>query len=108
MSDCYNQVEFEAQPTAFQTAVLTLPVGKVSSPIKTSYGYQVVRVVDRTLQAYTPDLQRVLSLVIQSSQGGGNPVVTGLVSKASVRINPAYGTWSSSQVTPPALPNAGS
>lgn len=107
VSACYNQVEFEAQPTSFQTAVLNLPVGKVSSPIKTSYGYQVVRVVERTLQEYTPDLQRVLSLVIVSAQGGGNPVVTGLVSKASVRINPAYGTWSSSQVTPPAIPNAG-
>jgi hypothetical protein len=105
---CYNQVQFEAQPKAFQTAVLTLPVGGVASPIKTSFGYQVVRVVDRTLQAYTPDLQRVLSLVIVNSQGTGNPVVTGLLAKASVRINPAYGTWSSSQVHPPAVPNSGS
>lgn len=105
---CYNQVQFEAQPMAFQTAVLTLPVGKVSAPIKTSYGYQVVKVVDRTLQEYSEDLQRVLSLVITSAQGTVNPVLTGLLSKASVRINPAYGTWSSLQVTPPAIPNAGS
>jgi hypothetical protein len=105
---CYNQVQFEAQPKAFQTAVLNLEVGKVAPPIKTSFGYQVVRVVDRTLQPYTPDLQRVLSLVITSSQGSGNPVVTGLVSKASVRINPAYGTWTSLQVKPPTIPNSGS
>ncbi len=42
---CYDQVQFEAQSAAFQTVVRALPVGKVSSPIKTSYGYQVVRVV---------------------------------------------------------------
>ncbi len=108
ISACYNQVQFEAQSKAFQTAVLTLPVGSVSPPLKTSYGYQVVRVVDKSLQPYTPDLQQVLSLVIMSSQGSGNPVVTGLVSKASVRINPAYGTWTSLQVKPPALPNSGS
>jgi hypothetical protein len=108
VSACYNQVEFEAQSMAFQTAVLTLPVGSVSPPIKTSYGYQVVRVVDKSLQPYTHDLQQVLSLVIMSSQGSGNPVVTGLLSKASVRINPAYGTWASLQVKPPAVPNSGS
>jgi hypothetical protein len=105
---CYNQVQFDAQSKAFQTAVLTLDVGKVSAPIKTSYGYQVVRVTAKTFQEYTPDLQRVLSLVITSSQGTGNPVVTGLLSKASVRINPAYGTWTSLQVKPPAIPNSGS
>ncbi len=105
---CYNQVQFEAQSKAFQTAVLTLPVGSVAPPIKTSFGYQVVRVTERTLQAYSPDLQRVLSLVIMSSEGSGNPVVTGLLSKASVRINPAYGTWASLQVKPPAIPNSGS
>jgi hypothetical protein len=105
---CYNQVQFEAQPKAFQTAVLTLPVGQVAPPIKTSFGYQVVRVVDRALQPYTPDLQRVLSLVITSSQGTGNPVVTGLLSKASVRINPAYGTWTSLQVKAPTIPNSSS
>jgi hypothetical protein len=107
VSACYNQVQFEAQSKAFQTAVLTLPVGGVSPPLKTSYGYQVVRVVDKSLQPYTSDLRRVLSLVIMSSQGNGNPVVTGLLSKASVRINPAYGTWTSLQVKPPAAPNSG-
>ena len=104
---CYNQSLFEAQPQAFQTAVLPLGVGQVSAPIKTSFGYQVVRVTSRAAQPYSQDLQQVLSLVIVSSQGTPNPVITGLLAKASVRINPAYGTWSSLQVQPPAVPNSG-
>ncbi len=104
---CYGQAEFAAQPTAFQNAVRNLAVGKVSPPIKTSYGYQVVRVTSRAEQPFTPDLQRVLSLVIMNSQGSANPALTGLLTKASVHINPAYGTWSSLQVQPPAIPNAG-
>jgi hypothetical protein len=79
----------------------------VSAPIKTSFGYQVVRVTSRAAQPYSQDLQQVLSLVIVSSQGTPNPVITGLLAKASVRINPAYGTWSSLQVQPPAVPNSG-
>ena len=103
---CYDQVQFEAQPAAFQSAVRPLTVGKVSGPIKTSYGYQVVRVVRRNNQSFSADLQRVLSLAIVSSQSA-NPVVTGLLAKASVRVNPAYGTWTASQVQPPAAPSAG-
>jgi hypothetical protein len=105
---CYDQSLFEAQPPAFQHAVVSTQVGKVAAPIKTSYGYQVVKVTSRAVQPYTPELQQVLSLVINSGQGNANPVITGLLAKASVRINPAYGTWSSLQVKPPAVPNGGS
>lgn len=103
---CYDQVQFEAQSAAFQTVVRALPVGKVSSPIKTSYGYQVVRVVRRDDQSFSADLQRVLSLAIVSGQSA-DPVVTALLAKASVRVNPAYGTWTASQVRPPVAPSAG-
>ena len=43
---CYDQVQFEAQPAALPDRRAGRPVGKVSAPIKTSYGYQVVRVVE--------------------------------------------------------------
>jgi PPIC-type PPIASE domain len=103
---CYDQVQFEAQPAAFQTVVRGLPVGKVSPPIKTSYGYQVVKVVRRDDQSFSADLQRVLSLAIASGQGP-DTVVNALLAKASVRVNPAYGTWTASQVQPPVAPSAG-
>ena len=103
---CYDQVQFEAQSSAFQSAVRPLTVGQVAAPIKTSYGYQVVKMVTRQDQPFSADLQRVVSLAIMSGQGSTNPVLGGLLAKASVHINPAYGTWSSAQVAPPVAPSA--
>jgi hypothetical protein len=105
---CYTQAQLETQSAAFQNAVLGLGVGKVAPPIKTGYGYQVVKVVSRSNQAFTADLQRVLSLAIVAAQGGSDPVLGGLLGKASVQVNPAYGTWRSSQVMPPSPPSTGS
>jgi hypothetical protein len=100
---CYNQAQFETQSTAFQSAVLGLGVGKVAAPIPTSYGFRVVKVVSRQVQPYSADVGRVLSVVSAQS---ASPALTSLLAKTRVQINPAYGTWKSSQVTPPVSPNA--
>jgi hypothetical protein len=80
-------------------------VGRVAPPIKTSFGYQVVRVVSRAVQPFNEDVQRVLSTAIVSAQGQPNPTANAAVAKARVQINPAYGSWKSSQVVPPTAPN---
>jgi hypothetical protein len=98
---------FTAQPPSFQNAVLGLPVGKTAPPIPTLYGFLVVKVVSRTEQGFTPDVQRVLSTAVLSAEGSPNPTLDSLVAKAHVQVNPAYGTWQSSQVVPPAAPRAG-
>jgi hypothetical protein len=103
---CYDQPGFEAQAAAFQNATLALSVGKIAPPIPMSYGYLVVKVVSRATQPLSDDVQRVLSAAINSAQGNPNPQLNGAVAKARVQINPAYGTWKSSQVVPPAAPNA--
>jgi hypothetical protein len=104
---CYDQDAFTAQPPAFQNAVLGLAVGKTAPPIPTLYGYLVVKVVSRTEQGYTPDVQRVLSTAVLSAQGNPNPTLDGLVAKANVKVNPSYGSWQSSQVVPPPVPSTG-
>jgi hypothetical protein len=103
---CYDQPAFEGQAAAFQNATLALTVGKVAPPIPMSYGYLVVKVVSRATQPLSDDVQRVLSAAINSAQGNPNPQLNNAVAKARVQINPAYGTWKSSQVVPPAAPNA--
>jgi hypothetical protein len=104
---CYDQAAFAAQPPSFQNAVLGLEVGKTAPPIPTLYGYLVVRVVSRSEQGFTPDVQRVLSTAVLSAQGSPNPTLDGLVAKANVKVNPAYGSWKSSQVMPPPAPASG-
>jgi hypothetical protein len=105
---CYNQAQFSNQAAAFQTAVLNLPVGKTAPPIRTSYGYLVVRLISRTTQPFSNDVQRVLSTAILSAEGSPNSALDTLLAKAKVKINPAYGTWTSSQVVPPVPPSTGS
>jgi hypothetical protein len=96
---CYNQSQFEQQPVAFQSAVRPLPVGSVSAPIKTSYGYQVVKVVSRDVQTYGPDIQRTLSVAYVMASGAPDPVLKGLLGDAKVRVNPAYGTWGTDETS---------
>jgi hypothetical protein len=102
---CYNQTQFEAQSTAFQTAILGTAVGKTAPPIKTTYGYVVVKVVSRDVQPFSPEVQRVLSVAILSAEGSPNPTVDPLIAKARVSVNPTYGTWKSPDVVPPTAPN---
>ncbi len=104
---CYNQQAFTAQPTSFQNAILGLSVGKTAPPIKTLFGYLVVKVVSRTEQGFTSDVQRVLSTAVLSAEGSPNPTLDALVTKAHVQVNPTYGSWQSAQVVPPPAPASG-
>jgi len=99
-SQCYDQAQFEQQAAAFQSAVLGLAVGKVAPPVKTSYGYLVVEVVSRIVQPFTPDVQRVVSVVVADAQGDADPALSSLLTKARVQVNPAYGTWQPPEVVP--------
>jgi hypothetical protein len=103
---CYDQVQLEAQPAQFRAAVQDTAVGKVAAPIQTSYGYQVVKVVSRAEQGFTPQVQRVLSTAIISAEGTANTSVQQLLAHTRVQLNPLYGTWKNSQVVPPAAPGA--
>ena len=104
---CYDQDAFTAQPPSFQDAVLGLAVGKTAPPIPTVFGYLVVRVVSRTEQGFSPDVQQVLSTAVLAAQGNPNPTLDGLVAKANVKVNPTYGSWTSAQVVPPSAPSTG-
>ncbi len=101
---CYDQSQLENYPAAYRTAVLGLAVDAVSHPIPTNIGYQVVKVVSRELQGLTPAVQSVLSAVLNGSQGVPETSLVQLIKAARVKVNPAYGTWSSSSgVTQPQL-----
>ncbi len=99
---CYDQAQLEGFPVAFKDAVMQTAVGSVSQPIQSGFGYQVVKVVSRQEQGFNAGLQRVLSLVLSNGQGSTDPSLAKLIQDAHVKVNPAYGTWSSSAgVTPP-------
>jgi hypothetical protein len=99
---CYSQAQFENQSQAYRNAVIKLGVGQVSTPIPTGFGYEVAKVTSRSDQGFTQPVKQVIAYALQQTQA--NPVLTSLITKAHVKVNPAYGTWSStSGVNPPAL-----
>jgi hypothetical protein len=97
---CYDQAAPEDQSPQFRSAVqkLTNP-GDISSAVQTSYGFVVLKLVSRDTPGFSPGVQRVL--VAATSQV---PAVNDIVSKAHVTVNPAYGSWSNGQVSPPRAP----
>jgi parvulin-like peptidyl-prolyl isomerase len=103
---CYNQAQFDSQPAEFRQAVMQLGVGQVSQPIKTSYGYQVLKVTSRNDIGFTPQLQRTISVAIVNAQGAPNQTVQGLLTSARVKVNPEYGSWTRGQVVPPKIPGS--
>jgi parvulin-like peptidyl-prolyl isomerase len=72
----------------FDDAVFSLPIGKVSDPVKTQYGYHLILVRSRG-PAKLADVQQ------QLGQSAFNAYLLEVVcgAKTKVTIDPRYGTW---------------
>ena len=103
---CYGQASLEDQGASLRQAIMGLAVGEVSRPVRTPYGYLVLKVTSRDVIALTPVLQRTISVAIVNAQGAPNDTVDALLSHASVKVNPAYGSWNRLQVVPPKAPGS--
>ena len=85
---CFAQTDLEAQPQAFQTAVLGLTkVGQIADPVKAAYGYEVLQLSSRTV----PPLDAGIAQVLASAQG--SPQLQSIISTLQVSVNANYGTW---------------
>jgi parvulin-like peptidyl-prolyl isomerase len=92
----------------FMLAVSTQPVGEVGSPVKTQFGFHVIKVTSRQ----TPPFDRVKDQARQRlAVSGQEKLLTWLqetIGKAKIEINPKYGTFNkegnSPGVVPPARP----
>lgn len=99
---CYDPVSLDAQSPALQAAIRGLAApGDVSQPVRTSYGYLVVKLVSRA----TLSLDSQVAQVLVARQATPAAVAT-LLAAAHVHVNPAYGTWANGQVNPPTSPLA--
>jgi foldase protein PrsA len=95
---------------AFDKATQTLPVGKVSDPVKTQFGYHLILVRSRTAGVFS-DVSA--SLGQKAFEDYLLTLVCG--KKSDVHVNPRYGTWDRkpckggaglAQVAPPAKPKS--
>jgi hypothetical protein len=103
---CFDQASLEAQPPAFRAAALSVGVSQVAAPFRTSFGYEVLKVVSKAQVPFDTDTQKVLSALYDFQNHQQPPALLKVLSSARVKLNPAYGTWqaSSASVVPPNPP----
>lgn len=95
----------------FKAAVLKQKVGVIGDPVKTQYGYHIIRVDSReAAPPFEQVKEQVKTAVTDGQQGPFNEFLTSASSKAKVEVNPRYGSYDTSgqspQVVPPKTPNA--
>jgi hypothetical protein len=96
---CYDQLALENESPAFFAAVVQLTVGKVSQPIPTKYGYEVAKLVSKSSPPFNQSVAKVVAVSVDSTVA--EAPVTKILTSASVKVNPQYGTWSSGTLNPP-------
>jgi len=92
----------------FLLAVLNQPVEEVGPPVKTQFGFHVIKVTSRDVPAFDEVKDEARAKL---AEGGQEKLLTWLqetVGKADIEINPRYGTFNkegpSPGVVPPAAP----
>ena len=99
---CYSQTDVERQSATLQSALRGLgQVGQISDPVRTSYGYEVLKLTSRDTPGLNPEVASVITADTNPPQDTQS-ILTG----AHVKINPRYGSWANGQVNPPAALNS--
>jgi foldase protein PrsA len=108
---CLSESQAAGFVPEFVAGYKDLPINKVSDPIKSQFGYHLIKVTERrpqSLEAATPEITQQLS---QGAQRDFNDLITSVAGKAKVRVNPRYGKFDRAQlavIPPTAPPVAGS
>lgn len=77
----------------FAEAVRSQPVGQIGSPVQTTFGFHIVRVYGRRTAPFGEVRDRVLQRLEQESGDDLNRWLTRALARASVRVNPKFGTF---------------
>jgi foldase protein PrsA len=90
----------------FMLAVSTQPVGDVGTPVKTQFGYHILKVTSRQ----TPPFDQVKGQARQRlATSGQEKLLTWLqetIANAKIEINPKYGTFNKEGTSPGVVPPA--
>jgi foldase protein PrsA len=83
---CFDAAQFVPE---FSTAADALPLGEVSAPVQTEFGFHLIRTSD------TIPFESVEERVRESlePQTSSSPALDRLIAKANVSVDPRYGTW---------------
>lgn len=107
---CLTAKEAAGFVPEFTAGYKDLPIGTVSAPVKSQFGYHLIKVTERKQQTLEEASAAITAQLGQDTQQQFNDLITGLARKAKVRINPRYGKFDKQQlaVVPPEAPPAAS
>jgi parvulin-like peptidyl-prolyl isomerase len=93
---CYPEGEPLQFVEPFKTEAEKLPVGELSQPVQTQFGFHLIKVTGgRTLDEVKAEIRSQLEQ--QGGQQAFNELLLGLVRKAKIEVNPRFGTFSKEQ-----------
>lgn len=102
---CYSPPRLEDQGNPLYSEVVNAKVDQPIAPHRTRFGYQVIEVTHRNALPFDQAMRKVTALATQQKTGqAADTQVQRLVSKASVWLNPQYGTWDPHRGVVPSSP----
>ena len=105
---CFSASQSSQFVPEFSAGYANLPVGKVSDPVKSQFGFHLILVTSKKQESLEDASAEIRQQLTQGSQDAFNTLITSAASKAKVRVNPRYGHFDKSQlaVVPPQAPPA--
>jgi hypothetical protein len=94
----------------FDQAASTLPIGQLSDPIQTQYGWHIILVRERRTSSFDAAKEQVRAALNQQAQGAFRQFLEQAASTARVSVDRRYGSFQSPapdqppEVVPPAVP----
>ncbi|HET9442069.1 MAG TPA: peptidylprolyl isomerase [Acidimicrobiales bacterium] len=102
---CYGAQEL---PPEFVEALGPLQPGQVSPPVQTDFGIHLIRLNERRPRALAEVEEQIRAQLESDAQAPFQELMSGLVDKAKVSVNPRYGTYqrqgAGAGVVPPSGP----
>jgi hypothetical protein len=98
----------------FDEAASTLPIGRLSEPVQTQYGFHIIRVDERKTVTYESAREQAKAALNAESQGAFRQFLQEAVSSARVTVDKRYGTFEPPatgqppEVVPPVVPKPNS
>jgi len=88
---CLTDQEASSLDPAFLAAMKALPTGQVSDVVQSQFGFHIIKVTDRRARSFEDSKAQIADQLNSDAQQSFGDLITRLVTKAKIEVNPRYG-----------------